>query len=124
LNRKKNGRENPGKNIRQKSGLNRVILDAAWGEFRRQVEYKVDWANGIVVAVDPRNTSRKCSACGHTAKENRQTQAYFVCVVCGHTDDADVNAAINILRAGHARLACQASGDPMLPATGTLKVAA
>jgi IS605 OrfB family transposase len=98
--------ENPGKRVRQKSGLNRSILDAGWGEFRRQVEYKVAWAGGIVVAVDPKNTSRRCPVCGHTAKENRLTQADFVCVSCGHTDDADVNAAINILRAGHARLAC------------------
>jgi len=98
--------DNPGMHVRQKSGLNRAILDAGWGEFRRQLEYKVAWANGIVVAVDPKNTSRKCSACGHTAKENRLTQADFICVRCGHTDDADVNAAINILRAGHARLAC------------------
>ena len=98
--------DNPGRNIRQKAGLNRGILDAGWGEFRRQLEYKVAWANGIVVAVDPRNTSRRCPVCGYTAKENRMTQAGFVCVRCGHTDDADVNGAINILRAGHAQLAC------------------
>ena len=91
--------------VKQKSGLNRSILDAAWGEFRRPLEYKMDWAGGIVVAVDPRNTSRKCPVCGHTAKENRLTQADFICVACGHADDADVNAAVNILRAGHARLA-------------------
>ena len=116
--------DNPGRKVRQKSGLNRVILDAGWGEFRRQLEYKVAWVNGIVIAVDPKNTSRMCSACGHTAKENRRTQADFICMACGHTDDADVNAAINILRAGHARLACQASGEVKPPATGTLKVAA
>jgi len=98
--------DNPGKNVRQKSGLNRSILDAAWGEFRRQLEYKLDWAGGILIAVDPRNTSRKCPVCGHTAKENRRTQSDFVCVACGFADDADVNAAVNILRAGHARLAC------------------
>jgi transposase len=97
--------ENPGSHVKQKSGLNRSILDAGWGEFRRQVEYKVGWAGGIVVAVDPKNTSRRCPVCGHTARENRLTQADFVCVNCGHADDADVNAAINILRAGHARLA-------------------
>jgi IS605 OrfB family transposase len=98
--------ENPGSHVKQKSGLNRSILDAGWGEFRRQVEYKVAWSGGIVVAVDPKNTSRRCPVCGHTAKANRLTQADFVCVNCGHADDADVNAAINILRAGHARLAC------------------
>ena len=116
--------DEPGRNVRQKSGLNCVILDAGWGEFRRQLEYKVGWANGIVVAVNPRNTSRKCSVCSHTAKENRLTQADFVCVACGHVDDADVNAAINILRAGHARLACQVTGDSIPAATGTLRLAA
>jgi len=53
--------DNPGRHVRQKSGLNRAIRDAGWGEFRRQLEYKVAWANGIVVAVDPKNTSRRCS---------------------------------------------------------------
>jgi len=73
--------------------------------------------------MNPRNTSRKCSACGHTAKENRLTQADFVCVACGHSDDADVNAAINIPQAGHAWLVCQASGAPMPPATEILTAA-
>ena len=111
--------ENPGRMVKQKSGLNRVILDASWGEFRQQLEYKVDWAGGIVVAVDPKNTSRKCPVCGYTAKENRRTQADFLCVNCGHADDADVNAAINILRAGHARLACGEIGDGQLCEAGT-----
>ncbi|MGH2507329.1 MAG: zinc ribbon domain-containing protein [Ktedonobacteraceae bacterium] len=46
--------------------------------------------------VDPRNTSRTCSACGHCAKENRKSQAIFCCVNCGMTMNADINAAINI----------------------------
>ncbi len=115
---------NPGRMVKQKSGLNRSILDAAWGEFRRQLEYKVAWAGGVVVAVDPRNTSRKCPVCGHTAKENRLTQADFICVACGFADDADVNAAVNILRAGHARLACGEIGAVRpLDEAGTLEAA-
>ncbi len=116
--------DNPGKNVKQKSGLNRSILDAGWGEFRRQLEYKVGWANGIVVVVDPKNTSRRCPICGHTAKENRLTQADFICVSCGHADDADITAAVNILRAGHARLACGETGAVRpLGEAGTLKAA-
>ena len=120
----KGSKEKPGKKVRQKSGLNRSILDAGWGEFRRQLEYKLDWAGGFLLAVDPKNTSRKCPACGHTAKENRLTQADFICVACGFADDADVNAAVNILRAGHARLACGEIGAvrPLCEA-GTLKAA-
>ena len=120
----KGDKEKPGKNVRQKSGLNRSILDAGWGAFRRQLEYKLAWAGGFLIAVDPKNTSRRCPACGHTAKENRITQSDFICVACGHTDDADVNAAVNILRAGHARLARGEIGAVRpLCETGTLKAA-
>ncbi len=116
--------DNPGKNVSQKSGLNRRILDAGWDEFRRHLAYKVGWANGIVVLVDPKNTSRKCPLCGHTAKENRLTQADFVCVACGYAGDADITAAVNILRAGHARLACGEIGAVRpLREAGTLKAA-
>jgi len=59
-----------------------------------------------VVAVDPRNTSRTCPCCGHVSAENRKTQAVFRCVRCDHAADADVNAAHNILAAGHAVIAC------------------
>ena len=93
----------PGRNVRAKAGLDKSILDQA--EFRRQLEYKQTWRGGIVVAVDPRNTSRTCPCCGHASAENRKTQAVFRCVRCGHTADADVNAARNILAAGHAVIA-------------------
>lgn len=104
--------EQPGRNVRAKTGLNRAILDQGWFEFRRQLEYKQGWRGGMVVAVDPRNTSRACPACGHVAKENRITQSRFECVACGYTVHADVNAARNILAAGHAVMAC--GGDVSL----------
>ncbi|SEL65385.1 RNA-guided endonuclease InsQ/TnpB family protein [Ectothiorhodospira marina] len=96
----------PGRNVRAKSGLNRSILDQGWAEFRRQLEYKQTWRGGMVIAVNPRNTSRMCPACGHVDKANRKTQARFKCVACGHTAHADVNAANNVLAAGHAVMAC------------------
>ena len=83
-----------------KAGLNRSILDAGWGVFLDVLRAKAESAGRVVVEVNPRNTSRRCAACGHTAAGNRVTQAAFCCVSCGHTDHADVNAAINILRAG------------------------
>jgi putative transposase len=98
--------EEPGTNVRAKSGLNKSILDQGWGEFRRQLEYKQDWSGGRVVTVAPQHTSQQCSCCGHTAKENRVSQAAFTCVKCGHQENADLNAAQNILAAGHAVLAC------------------
>jgi putative transposase len=101
----KGNAENPGKNVRAKSGLNRSILDQGWFEARRQLEYKQLWRGGIVVAVAPQYTSQKCSSCGHTDKKSRVSQAKFCCVSCGHNENADTNAAKNILAAGHAVLA-------------------
>ncbi|MBE3009612.1 transposase [Microbispora sp. NEAU-D428] len=92
--------EAPGRNVAAKSGLNRSILDAGWGVFLRVLAYKAESAGRELIAVDPRNTSRTGSRCGHCAKENRVTQAEFACRACGHAAHADVNAAINILRAG------------------------
>jgi putative transposase len=83
-----------------KSGLNRSILDAGWGVFLRVLAYKAESAGREVIAVNPAGTSRTCARCGHCAKENRLTQAEFRCTACGHQAHADVNAAINILRAG------------------------
>ena len=98
--------ETPGKNVRAKSGLNKAILDQGWYEFRRQLDYKLAWNGGQLLAVPPRNTSRTCPCCGHVAKENRLSQARFECVDCGFEENADLVGAINVLRAGHARLAC------------------
>lgn len=97
--------EQPGKNVKQKSGLNRAILDQAWYEFRRQLEYKLAWNGGFLIAVPPQNTSRTCPCCGHIAKENRQTQSDFECVDCGYRNNADLVGAINILNRGQAILA-------------------
>jgi putative transposase len=99
-------KENPGTNVRAKSGLNKAILDQGWYELRRQLEYKQAWRGGMVVLVSPKNTSRTCPQCGHIAAANRVTQSSFVCVKCQYENNADVVGAINILRAGHARLAC------------------
>ena len=96
--------ENQGKNIRQKAGLNRAILDQAWYEFRRQLEYKLRWRGGQLILVSPQYTSQCCPACGHTAKANRTTQALFACVQCGYTENADAVGAMNVLQRGRALL--------------------
>jgi putative transposase len=103
--------EQPGRKVKQKSGLNRSILDQGWAEFRRQLEYKVLWQGGLFLAVPAMNTSRTCPQCGHVSKDNRKSQAVFACVKCGYSENADLVAAINILRAGHARLVCQVNGE-------------
>lgn len=97
--------EQPGKNVKQKSGLNRAILDQSWYEFRRQLDYKLLWNGGYLIPVPPQNTSRCCPACEHTSKDNRLTQADFKCVECCYTENADLVGAINILKRGQELLA-------------------
>ena len=106
----------PGKMVRQKAGLNRGILDAAWGEFTRQLTYKVEWRGGQVILVNPAYTSRTCRMCGHESSENRKSQALFECVACGHAENADVHAAKNILAAGHAVWAMEQARLALAPA--------
>ncbi len=88
--------ENPGTNVKAKSGLNREILASGWGQLELHLDYKA----GLVVKVDPAYTSQTCAVCGHVSKENRRTQPKFQCRACGHTANADHNAAINILARG------------------------
>ncbi|MFH8475518.1 RNA-guided endonuclease InsQ/TnpB family protein [Streptomyces sp. NPDC018000] len=90
-----------------KAGLNRSINDAGWGVFLTILTAKAESAGREVMAVNPRNTSRRCPACGHTAKENRPTQEKFHCTACGHTAHADTVGAINVLRAGLVRRGAQ-----------------
>jgi putative transposase len=96
--------ENPGRHVRQKAGLNRSIRDQAWGEFRRQLEYKQEWRGGRVFVVPPHHTSRECPCCHHVSSCNRKTQALFLCVNCGYTGNADDVSSINILSRGAALL--------------------
>ncbi|VWD12888.1 DNA-cytosine methyltransferase [Burkholderia aenigmatica] len=100
----------PGKNVRAKSGLNKAILDQGWFEFRRQLEYKLAWNGGWLVAVPPANTSRTCPACGYVSADNRTTQEKFTCVECSYEENADVVGALNILARGHRVAAC---GEPV-----------
>ena len=135
--------DTPGKKVKQKSGLNKSILDQSWSEFRRQLEYKTVWQGGLLISVPPRNTSRTCPCCHHTSPDNRKTQAKFLCVQCGYENHADVVGAINILEKGlktlegqdtadasagrnkaadgcsAARIACQVNGAVMPSAAGT-----
>jgi putative transposase len=92
--------DNPGRNVRQKAGLNRGILANGWGALVERLEHK---APGRVVKVNPAYTSQRCSACGITDREARESQAAFWCRSCGYAANADVNAARNIRHAaGHA----------------------
>jgi putative transposase len=89
--------EEPGRNVRQKAGLNRAILNVGWHAFERLLAYKMEESGGVLTKVRPHYTSQECAACGHVDKENRKSQAVFVCTACGASANADINAARTIL---------------------------
>lgn len=99
----------------RKRGLNRVVLDAAFGEFRRLLEYKGKLYGCEVVAVPAPYTSQRCSVCGYVEAGNRLSQAEFRCLSCGFETNADLNAAINILAAGSCPEALNACGEDVRP---------
>jgi len=90
--------ERPGRNVRQKAGLNRAILASGWGMFAARLGHK---AAGRLEKVDPAFTSWRCSECGTVDRKARESQAVFRCRSCGYSANADLNAARNIA-AGHA----------------------
>ena len=83
---KRNGR-------RAKAGLNRSILDKGWHQVEAFVKYKAKKAGKAVFKVSAYQTSQECADCGHTYPDNRKTQELFFCENCGHSDNADHNAA-------------------------------
>ncbi len=92
--------EKPVKNASAKRGLNRAITQQSWGLFFELLDYKLSERGGRLIKVDPKFTSQTCHECGHISKENRRSQDKFVCTSCGHTANADINAAKNILARG------------------------
>jgi transposase len=110
--------EQPGRNVRQKAGLNRGILASGWGRLVARLEQK---APGRVEKVNPAYTSQTCSVCGHCVPGNRESQAVFRCVACGYGVNADVNAACNIAagRAVNARGAAPGAVEKREPQLST-----
>lgn len=90
----------PGRNVAQKRGLNRAILGSAWTALLDKTTSKAARAGKTVVLVPAHHTSQRCHECGHTAPENRESQAVFRCARCGYTANADTNASRNIRDAG------------------------
>jgi putative transposase len=88
--------EDPGKNVKAKSGLNRELLDAGFGILATLIREKAAHAARTVIFVNPAYSSQTCAACGHVAASSREGPR-FACVRCRHEDDADVNAARVIL---------------------------
>lgn len=90
--------DEPGRNVRQKAGLNRSIADQGWFEIRRQLGYKTRRRGGQLVQVPAPGSSQTCTKCRVRDPESRQgCGRLFACVHCGHTEHADRNAALTIL---------------------------
>jgi putative transposase len=120
--------EDPGRNVRQKAGLNRRMRDVAPGEIRRQIEYKAAWSGRVVIAVPAAYTSQDCSACGARGHVERGERT-FACETCGAAIDRDTNAARNIRARAISEHGRRTGGDspwiepPWRPEAGTPKAA-
>lgn len=88
----------------------------SFAQLRAFLEYKAQEKGCRVVGVDPRHTSQRCFKCGHTARNNRRSQARFVCRECGYEVNADLNGARNIGWKYQASSGMTAAGGP--PSTG------
>ena len=126
-------RETPGRNVKAKSGLNRSLKDAAFGEFRRQVTYKADWHQRTVVPVSrwfP--SSQLCSQCGSRTEGLKLNERQWRCSTCRTEHDRDENASGNIeaegLRLNHpgepGQCAPLAARGNVPPGTGPVAVSA
>jgi putative transposase len=92
--------EEPGKNVRQKAGLNRSILNSGWGKIRSYTQYKGLRKNKLTITIPAHYSSQECSRCGFTHKDNRPSQAEFICQACGFMCNADFNASFVIKKRG------------------------
>jgi putative transposase len=108
--------ENPGKNVAQKSGLNKSIMDAAWGMLIWQIVYKAESAGKWAVPVNPRGTSQKCSGCGKKVPKTLAERTHSC--ECGLVLGRDHNAGINIKRLGMSLVGI--SAESMHPSMGKL----
>lgn len=90
-------RKAKGKGAKAKRGLNRALLVPGLADMLSKLDYRAKLVLARVVSVNPAYTSQRCSECGYISPDNRESQAVFRCKKCGHTDNADVNAAKNIL---------------------------
>lgn len=105
------------KGIRQRTRLVRKNQRAkmtgwSYGQLRQFLTYKAAMAGVSLIVIDPRNTSRTCSKCGHCEKANRKNQAKFECKMCGFQMNADLNAALNIKSKGDVNTPIVTNVDP------------
>ena len=91
-------REEPGRRVAQKAGLNRAIRNVGWHALERMLAYKLQETGGLLIKVKAAYSSQTCAACGHVDARSRESQAIFRCTACGAAHNADINAAQVILQ--------------------------
>ena len=119
--------EEPGRRVKQKSGLNKAMLRFSPHQLVSSLEWALLKHGGYMTKVNPAYTSQTCPSCGHCEKENRPTQAEFKCRQCGYANNADVVGAINVLNRGGQSLRCLPSeptsvGQQQEPTEGGVQV--
>ena len=102
-------RQAPGTGVSAKSGLNRVLRDAALSERMKVVTSETKKQGIRIYAVWPQGSSQTCAACGYRHRDNRKSQAEFRCLACGHEANADTNAALVLRNRAH-HLNCAITG--------------
>ena len=104
------------KNMLKNHCLAKAISDVGWGEFLRQLEYKATWYGRTLIKIDRFYPSSKtCSACGSVLEALTLEVREWVCDNCGVCHDRDINAALNLLAAGHVASACGGGVRPVRP---------
>ena len=98
-------RDAPGRGVAAKSGLNRSVHDAGWGQLFNLLAYKAEGAGRQLVRVPARHTSQTCATCGAIDPASRPDRDHFSCTTCGYTAHPDANAASVILAIATGRLA-------------------
>ena len=99
-----------------KTRMAKSTLDAGWSSLKTMLDYKCHQAGVVFEIVDEKYTTQTCSCCGSIPASSPKGRAglrirEWVCSDCSAVHDRDVNAARNILAAGHRRLA---AGIPAL----------
>ena len=77
--------------------LRKSISDVSWNSLIEKLKYKAEMYDKVLIQINPAYTSQRCNHCGYISRKNRTTQIKFLCKECSHSDNADINAAKNIL---------------------------
>jgi putative transposase len=105
-----------------KAGLNRAILNAAWGMMVIFLAYKAFKVSKVVIKLPPHDSSQECVVCGHTHPDNRQRQSEFICQNCGHTENADLMASKVMRKRGVKKILSVPSNEWEIQSDHTLKL--